>query len=297
MASDYSGAHKAARYEIIAFIIADLSFIWLWDEFRNRVRKAHLADGRRLSYKGLSDRWRARAIIPFLRASNTIPGLLAVFAVSKRCLHLLSEPLPPPGVGEVQLGNWKAVSFERLSRVGLLGSMILSCMSAPHQNVLWITDQDEIAPNVTKLTEATAVLAHYTSHLCRHPLGYLRFGTTASDDGTLQLEDLAALPDLGAGAVSDVFSRFKDDFGRSVGPILTGLPSDLPHKARMLTGWIAEQWHPLRKLIVVVDDAGPCVHRTSVVHMGIEKPIPDFDWRMEVHEYMVDKIVLPAASG
>ena len=295
MTCDYGGAHKGSRYETLAFLIADLAFVWLWDDFRTRIRRQHLGDGRRLSYKGLSDRWRAQAVVPFLRASNTIPGLLVVFAVSKTCLHLLSEPLPARDASEVPLGAWKTAPFERLSRIGLLGATLLSCMSGPHQNVLWVTDQDEIAPNVPKLTEASAVVAHYIAHICRHPLGHIRFGTTASDDGTLQLEDLAALADLGAGAVSDVLSRFKDSFGRAAGPVLCSLPRDLPRKAQMLTGWLAEQWHPLRKLIIVVDDVGDSMHRTSVVRMGIDRPIPEFDWRTEVSEYLANKIVFRAA--
>ena len=66
---------------------------------------------------------------------------------------------------QLRLGAWKIIPFERLTRVGLLGSMLIAAMSAPRQNVLWFTDQDAIAPNVARLREATAVTAHYVAHL------------------------------------------------------------------------------------------------------------------------------------
>ena len=92
IACDYGGMHRAARYETLAFLVADLAFVWLWNELRQGIRAKFLSDGRRLAYKQLGDRKRAQAVVPFLRASNTIPGLLLVFAIDKRCLRLLSEP-------------------------------------------------------------------------------------------------------------------------------------------------------------------------------------------------------------
>ena len=56
IASDYGGTHRAARYETLAFLVADLAFVWLWDEFRRDIRRKFMRDRRRLSYKQLGDR-------------------------------------------------------------------------------------------------------------------------------------------------------------------------------------------------------------------------------------------------
>lgn len=296
VACDYGGLHRAARYETVAFLVADLAFVWLWDEFRQRIRKKFLSDGRRLSYKQLGDRKRAQAIVPFLRASNTIPGTLFVFAIDKRCLPLLSEPLPTAGQSQIHLSAWKAAPFERLTRVGLLGAMLIAGMSAPHQNVLWITDEDAIAPNVARLHEATALTGHYIAHLCPHELGHFRFGTTNCDNGSLELEDLTSIPDLAAGAVSELFTQVRELNHVAASCIAVSAPARLPSKARMLAAWLADcptPPHPLRKVLVLVENRTHTMHKTSIVRLETDRHLPEFDWRAEVHQYVSNKLVIP----
>jgi hypothetical protein len=292
IAADYGGSHKDSSYETIAFLVADLAFVWLWDDFRKGIRRRFLCDGRRISFKSLCDRHRARAVVPFLRASNTIPGLLITFAISKKRTDILSEPYPDRDVGVLTLSNWDKVSFSRLTRISFLGSMLVACMSAPGQDVLWFTDQDEIAPNTSKMREATNVVGHYISHLCPHPLGHVRFGTTYCDDGSLEIEDLAAIPDLAAGALAELFSRMKDQQGLAASPIALSLPAKLSRKAHMIVGWVADGPHPLRKLVVTVDDVGEKEYRTSIVWFAIDQRISEFDWTTDVDEYMRDKIIV-----
>ena len=140
IASDYGGAHRRFAYETLSFLVVDLAFIWLWDEFRRRIRKRLLRDGRRIAFKSLTERHSASAVIPFLRASNTIPGLLITFCVSKNRTDLLSQPFPTEEQSVLELGDWDRKSFARLTRISALGAMIVACMSAPNQNLLWFTD-------------------------------------------------------------------------------------------------------------------------------------------------------------
>jgi hypothetical protein len=155
-----------------------LLLISLWDEFRQKIRKEFLGDGRRISFKDLRDRQRAKAIVPFLRASNTIPGLLMVFAIRKNLPNIFSEPCPDQDASVIELSHWNKASFSKLSRISILGALLVACMSAPNQNVLWFSDQDEIAPNESKIRDVTKIVAHYISHLCPHALQHIRFGTT-----------------------------------------------------------------------------------------------------------------------
>src|SRR5258708_39165384 len=73
IATDYGGEHQAARYRSISFILAEQQFLWYWNDLRKEIRKTILMDSRRLSYKRLTEARRARALVPFLRATNTIP--------------------------------------------------------------------------------------------------------------------------------------------------------------------------------------------------------------------------------
>ena len=112
--------------------------------------------------------------------------------------------------------------------------MLVACLSSSGQDVLWITDRDEIASNKEKLTEATNVVAHYMCHYLKHDMGNFRFGTTQSDNGTMELEDLASLPDLAAGAMSELMSCTIKQFGRSYGRVHTRLPKSVSKKAHAI---------------------------------------------------------------
>ncbi len=76
VASDYAGDGGASGFHSYSFLLADLAFTWYWDDVRRELRRSILKDARSLSYKKLqSDRRRARFLVPFLRAVNSIPGL------------------------------------------------------------------------------------------------------------------------------------------------------------------------------------------------------------------------------
>jgi hypothetical protein len=103
------------------------------------------------------------------------------------------------------LKRWKPNVQERLLRVLHLSAFLLSGLSVPGQDVLWIIDEDDIAANVTKLTDLTELFARALSSYSSHTLGHIRCGTTATaDDGGLALEDLTAIADLTTGALGEL---------------------------------------------------------------------------------------------
>ena len=90
-------------------------------------------------------------------------------------------------------------------RVLHLSAFLLSGLSVPGQDVLWIIDEDDIAANVTMLTDLTELFVGLCSSYSSHPLGHIRCGTTATaGDAGLALEDLAAIVDLTTGALGEV---------------------------------------------------------------------------------------------
>lgn len=61
IATDYGGEHQSACYRSFSFVVADMQFLWYWNERREEIRKTILKDSRRLSYKRLTEACRARA--------------------------------------------------------------------------------------------------------------------------------------------------------------------------------------------------------------------------------------------
>ena len=253
LSTDFSGQHDLAEYESYSFLIADLIYLWLWDDMRKETRSRYFSDKRRMSFKGLNDAQKKRALIPFLRAANCIPGLSITLLVDKSIPSLLSPDgkldMSHPEYKEYQ--HWKPHTFEKLLRVVHFAAMLIAGLSAPGQNLIWITDEDEIAPNEERLVEACGVIEHIMNHYLAHNLGRVQFGTTKSDDGGLALEDLAAIPDFVAGALCDLAPTF----ARRARGLSFVVPKDSveKEKVKVIVDWFADPIHTLKKLVVSLD--------------------------------------------
>ena len=283
IATDYGGEHQSACYRSLSFLVADPQFLWYWSERRHEIRKTILRDSRRLSYKRITEACRARALVPFLRATNTIPGLLATFLIDKRIESLFCEDTGDGLLDEpiVDRTKWNPRSFEKMFRVAHFGAMLVSGLSAPEQNLLWVTDQDEIAPNLEKHREATKVFAHVIAYYLKHPMGHFRLATTQSDDGSLSLEDLAAIPDLAAGALAEVCSVTLLEGGVASANLLSPLSTNVPAKAHAILAWLADGPHPLRRLTFCVDHVPPNKFKAKLLHTILEDGIREYDWVSE----------------
>ena len=286
IATDYGGEHQSACYRSFSFVVADMQFLWYWNERREEIRKTILKDSRRLSYKRLTEACRARALVPFLRATNTIPGLLATFLIDKRIQSLFCEDTGEGLLNEpiVDRSKWKPASFEKMFRVAHFGAMLVSGLSAPGQDLLWVTDQDEIAANLEKHREATKVFAHVMAYYLKHPIGHFRLATTRSDDGSLSLEDLAAIPDLAAGALAEVASVTAFEGGFVSANLVSLLSSNVSEKAHAILAWLADGPHPMRRLTFCVEHVPPDNFKAKLLHIVLEHRIPEYDW---VPEFLV----------
>jgi hypothetical protein len=95
VACDFAGSHSGPRYEAFAFLVGTTHQSHSWMGERMRVREEFL-DDREMSYKGLNDAKRQRALAPFLNAADLFPGNLFVFM--SQCVGKLrhGDVLAPP---------------------------------------------------------------------------------------------------------------------------------------------------------------------------------------------------------
>lgn len=290
--SDYGGYVSLSKYESISFLIADLAFCWLWDRFRKEIRERYLKDSRTISYKRLGERRRRKALIPFLRVANCIPGMLFTFLIDKSLLNKIYEPQPKGENSQIgNLSKWKKKSFNKLTRVGHIGAMLIACMSAPGQEILWFSDKDEIAPNDIKVIEANKIIAHLLGHYLPHDIKKIRFGTSKCDDGSLFLKDLLALPDLAAGAISNAISNNVREYNQKPGKILIPLTDNTNWKSHTILSWYAEQTHPLKKIIVILDSNESGLS-TKIFNIFPDSQSSLFDWRPQFDSLLEDRIVI-----
>jgi hypothetical protein len=251
LGGDFGGAHQGQQFETYAFIGLDLERNERWMQAQRHFRHATMRNKRRMSFKAMNDKHRRDALMPFLDCADLIEGWLVVFAVSRVGGSLFAEGADK--ATREALPIWKPSVQERLLRILHLSAFLLSGLSAQGQNVLWIVDQDEIAANTDQLTQLAATMNIVASNLIRHGLGHLRCGTTQSDGGSLELEDLVSICDLAAGAVCEAAT------GMSVRPkfhqrhIFMPLTSTLSWKSRIVANWLASNKSTLTRLTCFID--------------------------------------------
>jgi hypothetical protein len=253
--SDYSGKHDTAFYESLSFLLADIECCTVWEEKRHRLRRRFLTDGRRMAFKNLNDKERKKALPYFLGAADSIPGLSATVLIDKRIESLFSKS---GGIDRSQpelepYAHWRKTSFEKMLRVVHFISFFIAGLSRKNQDIVWVTDEDEIAANEQRLRELTEIWGIVISNYLQHNLRHLRCGTTKLDDGSRQLEDLASIPDLIAGTLTEVFTAQQNEGLMPTRNLLIVPPArGLSSKAMEVISWFANSSQPLKRLVYLI---------------------------------------------
>jgi hypothetical protein len=253
--SDYGGQHNLAKHETYTFILADLDNCLVWENLRQDWRKTFLRDGRRISYTRLNDRRCMRALPSFLQATDSIPGLIAAILVDKR-IKTLFEPIKSDTIHKSLkkiCSHWKSPVFERLLRIMHFVSLFLSGLSKPYQNVIWISDEDEIVPNDRRLTEAVKLFGIVSSPYLNYTLGHFRWGTTKLDSKERQLEDLVAVADLVSGSLSSILTKYKEQNMMPWGDLFIPPPKRLLRKDKVIMDWFSDNVRVLKRLVYVIE--------------------------------------------
>lgn len=256
IASDYGGAHKSSKYEVISVLYVDAEDSREWEERRRQVRKQYMGDGRRMSFKRLSERQRRKAIVPFLWAAEALSGVCVSLVIRKslRPIHGDKAVFDQFRKALPLQGKWRDRQLERMMRITHLVSFLTGGLSRPGQHIYWISDQDDVFADKRKSTDSAQVVSRFTSHYVKHPLGELGVGTTAIDEGDRFEEDLAAIPDLVAGATSELATQLADVCGGCI-PLGVAIPFDrmLVWKVELLFDWLYDDRGSFKRVIVLFE--------------------------------------------
>jgi hypothetical protein len=253
-ASDYSGQHRNAAYEAYSFVLTTPKRWQSWERHRLKMRSQFLLM-RRISFKSLEDKRRREVLPVFMAAAALLEGITLTVLVNKTLGSLFSSTgkldLNHPELA--RFSNWKASVIERTLRVTHLMALFIAGFSSEGQDLIWITDEDDIVANEDKLREVTTIFSEVSSNLIEHNLRHFRLGTTASDNGTMQLEDLAAIADLSAGALVDVLTDLESD-GKITSPhLFLPIGHRVSRKSRAVMAWFTSYGMPMRHIVIALD--------------------------------------------
>ena len=257
--SDYSGSHRDSRYHVISVFYVDLRESLLWHTLRHQVRRQYLPDGRRMSFKGLNDRKKQEALIPFLNAANHAHGICLTIAVNKDvtdlCLYKQELTIAQNSFGLET--KWTHKSLEIAMRISCIVAMLVCGLSKPKQDVCWISDEDELFSNAGKMADMGKLFSKYTAININHELGLLGVGTNIIDEDDRLEEDLTAIPDLIAGTMAEVTTKLAQSAnGRIPGNLALSAPRNLTMKTNLISSWLWQKQSPLQKVVAVVEQYG-----------------------------------------
>jgi hypothetical protein len=254
VASDYSGDHKSSLYQVLSFLVIDPRSLAAWEETRRQIRSSVLKDDRRIAFKSLGDHRRRAALMPFLRGASRLRGVCAVFAIHRSIPSMFSRtgPSDPDKIPISLQARWTRKTFERILRIADLLSLLLAGVSWPGQNILWITDNDDIVADLNHHQDTVNILGNVSSHYLAHSLGHLRVATARSDRGDRQLEDLLSIPDLTAGAVAELLNRHDNAGGIPGLGLVIPLSRTVSVKTRFLSSWLSIGDRPLKSFVAQI---------------------------------------------
>jgi hypothetical protein len=288
--SDYGGDHNASPYHGYAFLYVGSTSFPAWEQRRLQIRDKYSIRERTFAYKKLNDRRKMRALPDFLRAGGAIKGLCAVVLVDKRVDSLFrSKSNVGPCIGDELWPHAKfsLATFERLMRIIHFNAFFIAGLVGMGQNILWITDRDEIAANTVQLTALTDALGRCLSGLLLKDdgtlgltLGHCRCGTTAFDVN-LQLEDMAAIPDLAIGAIVDAMSAYVREDKRPRGSFIVPPPDSMPRKARQVLNWFSDDSMMLNRLVLLVEPGDETLFRIKILNFHGSKSLARRVFRLE----------------
>jgi hypothetical protein len=263
IASDYAGERREDLASSYSFIAIDAQYLWLWDEMWGKVRSSILPDNRRFAFKKLSDQIRQKALLPFLKSANCIPGVLVTYVFHKNVGQLFDEEESD------WKADWKQAQFEKLMRIAHLFSMTVSCLSRSGQEVMWITDNDAIMANEKKQKQTRSVVMHFLNHYLKHPVSWTRFGTP----NDLASEDLLAICDMSCGYIGELAGALFAAVGQKCSHSILW-QADIQNKTRAFMDWYMDDLkHTLKRITVLIwRDPDDSLRHTCIHFAGRSNP-------------------------
>jgi hypothetical protein len=260
IASDYSGQHKSSRYETYSVLFLDMTKIYDWELARRGLRKIHLPDQRRLSYKGLGDKHKQDFLVPFLQESSLLHGVLVTFVVNKSVKVLCADEQNFASILKTYnlSGSWKYRGFEQMLRIINFVCILSAGLAKPKQEISWITDEDELMANDNKSKDVQYMIGKFASLYSNNLASCtLALGSAVIDPGDRLEEDIIALADLSAGAVCDMVNTLSNHSGGKIFPELA-IPysKSFSDKTEIILDWYFHKAANLSKAVVLIETHG-----------------------------------------
>ncbi|MBS0532482.1 MAG: hypothetical protein JSR72_00355 [Proteobacteria bacterium] len=264
--SDYSGQHKEATHEAYSFLITTDLMLAKWLPSLAAFRKEWLPDGRRISFKKLNEPVRWRALPAYLDIANNLHGNIITILVDRRVGSFIAGG--PAAAIEVFPDCFsidaKHGTVEKMLRLAGFVALLLSGLRRENQESNWISDHDEALDSHEKRERFSRLATYLAFGLTgwRQAAGH-SFGTTESHFAPSWSEDVAALPDIVAGAYCQMSEALPSFFGKETWQATVSSGGVGNRRARIIGEWLARREGALRAVLLRLELDGSGAVRTS----------------------------------
>lgn len=257
--SDYSEKQRSGDFDLMSFLFMTSQDVPAWDRSRQFVR-ARLPNNRRMKYAGQNDRYRNAARLPFLRAIGGIPGLSLSVAIPLGHVTLFSAS----GMADLQAwSGWGQRQLDKAMTAAHIISLVVTSLGRDGQEVLWITDDDEIAANQRMLWQLQAMFRAVLALYSQRDLNRVYCRTTGQGSSDRFVEDCAAVPDLICGALRRVFQMLMAHGGLPHMRKPSSDPFELARRDAEIISWFSDNSQAMKRLVVAITrpfPSGPIHH-------------------------------------
>lgn len=253
IASDYSGQHRRATHEIYSFLVTTRSALEAWLPLRRAFRARWLPDGRRLSFKQLREPVRRRAYPHFLDLAGALQANLLTVMIDNRVGSFIAggPRALADALDDCFVPGASGGSIEKIYRLAVLVAMVQAGLRDPRQPAMWISDHDETLDTHDKRERFARLATYLTLGLtCGAGTGELHFMTTLSPHLPVWGEDLAAIPDIAAGACANLSGVLPLFMERPTWTVCLAHDDTLDWRARTFAQWLSAPHGVLRHVLL-----------------------------------------------
>lgn len=242
--SDYSGKdNQLITYSILVLDESSFhSFIAVQKQFWEK----YTLGLRIIDYKSLNDIFNQAALVPFLQLCNNINGLVFTVIFEKKTKSIFQKEIPENLQGQIAVWKNKSVR-EKFLRLRELILLILNGLGRESQNILWVTDNDDIVANDLQLKTGNVILKETLSKYLDFKIGNFELKSLLHVDSPDRcFKKLCSLTDLVAGTLVDFVG---DYYKENKIPKEEGIADPIPHaksKLNDITDWLLKDEEGVR---------------------------------------------------
>lgn len=267
--SDYGGESQKSSYLTYSFLFVAYDALYYPLNHMAKLRRDHglMEPYREICFKNKEYGPIHRILDDWLKIGDCIPGLLLTLLVSKNVISLigmngkkdinnLTTILQKHGYG-----NWKPNVVEKMMRILHLVAYFCALLSKQEHKILWMTDDDSIAPNKAKTKAMYKVFKNvldiyapnkYSSVCVARP-----FENVSKEQNIC---DLLSYPDLVAGSIEAYFSTCYE----TINPLIK-------EEANEVLLWLVQQGFGMKKLTISFDADDNGNLQSSIVEFNNNK--------------------------